>query len=190
MCVLSELENANILGRIVAHDDDILDCLAADHHTAGQFLKIARSFEGTIPQSAIDARADPFRTTPSAPTPTPPIKLSPSRLWEYIPLAHRRNLAKEERDFLDSKDKGARDLTERRAQNAEDLLCETADHIEETLCDRLIRRKDRCQHRTPTQRLYNDAPIAFRAKKCFCCGHMGHIRANCPLARRPWDIRK
>jgi hypothetical protein len=36
MCVLSELENSNILGR--AHDDDILDCLAADHHTAGQFL--------------------------------------------------------------------------------------------------------------------------------------------------------
>jgi hypothetical protein len=107
ICVLSELENANILGRIVAHDDDILDCLAADHHTAGQFLKIAQSFEGMIPQSAIDARANPFRTTPSAPTPTPPIKLSPSPLQKYIPLAHHRNLAKEERDFLDSKDEGA-----------------------------------------------------------------------------------
>jgi hypothetical protein len=147
MCVLSELENANILGRIVAHDDDILDCLAADHHAAGQFLKIARLFEGTIPQSAIDARANPFRTAPSArtptPTPTPRIKLSPSRLREYIPLAHRCNLAKEEQDFLDSKDEGARDLAKRRAQNAEDLLRETTDHIEETLRDRLVRRRDR-----------------------------------------------
>jgi hypothetical protein len=115
MCVLSELENANILGCIVAHDDDILHCLTADHHAAGQFLKITRSFEGTILQSAIDARANPFCTAPSArtpthmctPTPTPRIKLSPSRLREYIPLAHHRNLAKEEQDFLDSKDEGA-----------------------------------------------------------------------------------
>jgi hypothetical protein len=104
--------------------------LAADHQAANQFLKITRSFEGTIPQSAIDARANPFHTGPSArtptrtrsPTPTPRIKLSPSRLQEYIPLAHRCNLAKEEQDFLDSKDEGARDLAERRAQNAEDLL--------------------------------------------------------------------
>ena len=189
MCVLSELENANVLGRIVAHDDDILDSLAADHRTARQFLKIARSFEGTIPQSAIDARANPFRAAPSAPTPTT-IKTSPSLLGEYIPLAHRRNLSKEECDFLDSKDEGACDLAERRAQNAEDLLREAADKIEETLRDRLVRRKDRRQHKAPARRLYNDAPIAFRAKKCFCCGRMGHIRAACPLARRPWDIRK
>jgi hypothetical protein len=191
MYVLSELENANILGRIVAHDDDILDCLAADHHTTGQFLKITRSFEGTIPQSTIDAHANPFRTDPSAhtPTPTPRIKLSPSRLREYIPLAHRRNLAKEEQDFLDSKDEGARDLAERRA-NAKDLLHETADHIEETLRNHLICRRDRRQHKTSMQRLYNDASIASRAKRCFCCRRMGHIRAACPFTRRPWDICK
>jgi hypothetical protein len=197
MCVLSELENANILGRIVAHDDNILHCLATDHHAANQFLKITRLFEGTIPQSAIDAHANPFHTAPSARTPTrtltptPRIKLSLSRLREYIPLAHRRNLAKEEQDFLDSKDEGARDLAERRAQNAEDLLRETADHIEETLRDRLVRRRDRHQHKLPTRRLYNDAPpLAFRAKRCFCCGCMGHIRAACPLLRCPWDVCK
>jgi hypothetical protein len=188
MCVLSDLENANVLGRIVAHDDDILDSLAADHHAAGLFLKIARSFEGTIPQSAIDARADPFRTATSAPTPT--IKPRPSTLGDYIPLAHRRNLTKNERDFLDSKDEGARDLANRRADNAEDLLRETADKIEETLRDRLVRRRDRRNHYTPARRLYNDALIASRTKKCFCCGRMGHIRAQCPLARRPWDVRK
>jgi hypothetical protein len=194
MCVLSKLENANILGHIVAHDDDILDCLTADHHAAGQFLKIARSFEGTIPQSAIDARANPIRTAPSArtptPTPTPHIKLSPSRLREYIPLAHHRNLTKEEQDFLDSKDEGARDLAERHAQNAEDLLHETADHIEETLHDRLVCRRDRQQNKLPARRLYNDVPITSRSKRCFCCGQMGHIRAACPLLRRPWDVCK
>jgi hypothetical protein len=59
----------------------------------------------STPPPQLDAHTDPFHTTPSAPAPT--IKLSPSQLWEYIPLAHRRNLAKEEHDFLDSKDKGA-----------------------------------------------------------------------------------
>jgi hypothetical protein len=196
MCMLSELENANVLGRIVAYDDDILHCLAADHHAAGQFLKITRSFEGTIPQSAIDTRTNPFRTAPSAriptrtPTPTPRIKLSPSSLREYIPLAHRRNLAKEEQDFLDSKDEGARDLAERRARNAEDLLRETANHIKETLRNRLVRRRDRHHDKCPTRRLYNDGPIASHSKKCFCCGRIGHIRAHCPLLRRPWDIHK
>jgi hypothetical protein len=66
MCVLSELENANVLGCIIAHGDEILHSLTADQRAANQFTKIMQSSKGTIPQSVIDACTNPFHTAPSA----------------------------------------------------------------------------------------------------------------------------
>jgi hypothetical protein len=137
MCVLSDLENANVLGHIIAHDDEILHSLTADQHAADQFMRIARLFEGTIPQSAIDAHADPFRA--AGQDNQSYIKGRHVFLKEYIPLSQRKLLTQQEHNFLDSEDEGARDLANRRADNAEDLLCKTVDKIEETLRDRLIR---------------------------------------------------
>jgi hypothetical protein len=104
MCVLSDLENANVLGRIIAHGDDIWHSLTTDQRAAGLFTKIMHSFEGTVTQSTIDARADPFRAGPIDNASF--LKQRMLRFKEYVPLAQRRDLPKEERDFLNSKDEG------------------------------------------------------------------------------------
>src|SRR5882757_5414575 len=63
MCVLSELENANVLGRLLAHGDEILHSLTSDQVTAGRFCRIMHHFEGTITQSTIDAAPNPLCTS-------------------------------------------------------------------------------------------------------------------------------
>src|SRR5882757_9478325 len=60
MCALSELENANVLGRLLAHGDEILHSLTADQSAAGRFCRIMHHFEGTITQSTIDATLNPL----------------------------------------------------------------------------------------------------------------------------------
>ena len=53
---LSELENANVLGRLLAHDGDIIEYLMANS-TPGTYLtyaKLSNSFKGQVTQSALD----------------------------------------------------------------------------------------------------------------------------------------
>src|SRR6267154_2358041 len=59
-CVLSELENANVLGPLIAHGDEILHSLTADQSATGCFCHIMHHFEGTITQSTIDAAPNPL----------------------------------------------------------------------------------------------------------------------------------
>jgi hypothetical protein len=191
MCVLNDLENANVLGRIIAHGDDILHSLTADQHAAGLFTKIMHLFEGTVTQSAIDARADPFHAGPMDNADF--LRQRMSRFKEYVPLAQRTRLSSKERNHLEVEDRDRQRLANHRADDylrANDLLREAADEIEDTLRNQLQHCKDRRTHTTDatkTKSTYN----AFRTpKKCFRCGHTGHIRATCPRARRPWDVRK
>jgi hypothetical protein len=102
MCVLSDLKNANVLGRIITHGDDILHSLTVDQHATGLFVKIMHSFEGTITQSAIDTRADPFCTGPMDNTSF--IRQRMSCFKEYVPLTQHTHLTSGECNFIDSKD--------------------------------------------------------------------------------------
>jgi len=191
MCVLSDLENANVLGRIIAHGDDILHSLTADQRAAGLFIEIMHSFEGTITQSAIDARADPFRAGPMDNASF--LKQRMSRFKEYVPLAQRTRLSSKERNHLEVEDRDRQRLANHRADDylrANDLLREAADEIEDTLRNQLQRRKDRRAHTTNTTNTTKAYDAFRKPKKCFRCGHTGHIRATCPRARRPWDVRK
>jgi hypothetical protein len=54
MCVLSEMENTNILGRLYAHEDEILHSLTANQMAAAHFLRIQQSFDGFITESALN----------------------------------------------------------------------------------------------------------------------------------------
>ena len=55
MEVLSGLENANILGCLLAHADIIsADLLAKDAQVYTHYTRLARSFQGDITQSALD----------------------------------------------------------------------------------------------------------------------------------------
>ena len=191
MCVLSDLENANVLGRIIAHGDDILHSLTADQRAAGLFTEIMHSFEGTITQSAIDARADPFRAGPMDNASF--LRQRMSRFKEYVPLAQRTRLSSKERNHLEVEDRDRQRLANHRADDylrANDLLREAADEIEDTLRNQLQRRKDRRAHTTNTTNTTKAYDAFRKPKKCFRCGHTGHIRATCPRGRRPWDIRK
>jgi len=61
MCILSKLENANILGHLIPYEDEIIDSLTAKPYTAGKYLHATQAFNGVITQSAIDACPNPFR---------------------------------------------------------------------------------------------------------------------------------
>ena len=53
MEVLSGLENANVLGRLLAHEDIIsADLLAQNAQVYTHYAHLARSFQGDITQSA------------------------------------------------------------------------------------------------------------------------------------------
>jgi hypothetical protein len=55
---LSELENANVLGRLLAHDGDIVEYLITKG-TPGSYLtyaKLSNSFKGQVTQSTLDTR--------------------------------------------------------------------------------------------------------------------------------------
>src|SRR5882757_2041817 len=60
MCVLSKLENANVLGHLITHGDEILHSLTSDQVAAGRFCHIMHHFKGTITQSAIDTAPNPL----------------------------------------------------------------------------------------------------------------------------------
>jgi hypothetical protein len=59
--VLSQMENANVIGRLCAHEDEILHQLAVDQQEPDHFLRLLNTYTGPITLSALDPRANPFR---------------------------------------------------------------------------------------------------------------------------------
>src|SRR5882757_7161019 len=165
MCALSELENANVLGCLLAHGDEILHSLTADQSAAGRFCRIMHHFEGTITQSAIDA----------APNPLCASYISSERYraearTEYVPLTQHTHMCSKERNHLEVKDNEHRRLQNKQA---DEFFCTATDEIEDRLRNQLRRRRDRRPH------IVHHIP-AGKPKKCFLCGRKGHIRLNCP----------
>jgi hypothetical protein len=62
VCVLSELENANFLGRLIPYEDEILHALTHDQLSASHFFRLLKSYAGTVAISAIDPTPDLWRT--------------------------------------------------------------------------------------------------------------------------------
>ena len=67
--VLSELENTNVLGRLLAHSQEITDCLLKTckrdmlgprNNPLAPFLTLAALFRGQITQSALNVRPNKF----------------------------------------------------------------------------------------------------------------------------------
>ena len=75
MEVLSGLENANIVGRIMAHNDIMMEELANRPRAVPHYLEIVRKFEGEVTKSAKDTNINPLCSHPH-PSPPPPTKVS------------------------------------------------------------------------------------------------------------------
>ena len=69
ICVLSEMENANFMGRLFCYEDDILHHLSSHPHNAHAFLKHALNFEGPITQSGLNPTPNPHRRVPTSHNP-------------------------------------------------------------------------------------------------------------------------
>src|SRR6202789_1244367 len=168
--VLSQLENANVIGRLCAHEDDLLRQLTADHKRSDLFFELLRSYSGPVTLSALDARANPFRTGANKHhlRPDAQDKPRPADLTrEYCPRCKHAVLP------------GHNDACkkEQLRQLAEERLQATADRIEDTLREKL--------HQRPQSRI----PISTY-KRCHKCYKVGHIRAQCPVGKCPWDMRR
>src|SRR5882757_688545 len=105
MCVLPELENANVLGRLLAHGDEILHSLTSDQVTAGRFCRIMHHFKGTITQSAIDATPNPLCASYISSK-----CYCTEACTEYVPLTQRTRMCSKERNHLKAKDNEHRRL--------------------------------------------------------------------------------
>ena len=62
MGVLSELENANILGRLLAHTDQLAKALAPNPDANAQYIKVIKGFTGDITESALDLCINRYRS--------------------------------------------------------------------------------------------------------------------------------
>jgi hypothetical protein len=72
MEVLSGLENANVVGRIMAHNDIMMEELIDTPGAIPYYLEIVKKFEGEVTKSAMDTTVNPLfsRPRPSPPSPT------------------------------------------------------------------------------------------------------------------------
>ena len=72
MEVLSGLENTNILGQIMAHNNIMMQELAKTSGAVPHYLEIVRKFEGEVTRSAIDTTINPL-FSPQCLSESPPI---------------------------------------------------------------------------------------------------------------------
>ena len=151
--VLSDLENANVLGRLLAHAPEIEDRLFdapwhgkpfRDHNPVTPFLTLAESFKGTITQSALDVRPN-----------------------KYVGKhADRPSLHHEDDDaaqaFIDSKIEGMEDRLRARLHAPKRTKA-------------AARMKPMWKHK------HLPGMPGRSIKVCYECAKPGHIRVHCPL---------
>jgi len=162
MEVLSRLENANILGRLLAHTDIIsANLLAKDTQVYTHYACIVHSFQEDITQSALDVHINIHHQKPQPP---------------YIPCALRPFQYK---------------CTEipKCAESYKGVLCSHPPDIWRDNIDRVIQAKadalddeDRCTHMNNC--LCPIIPM-YLQRRCFRCGSHGHIHAHCPHSKPP-----
>jgi hypothetical protein len=167
--ILEQLESANVVGQLRTHEDDILSQLAVEQKKSDSFLNLLRSYSGPVTFSALDPRATSFCTgvdkhhlrSDAQEQPRPV-----NNIYEYCP---RCKNAVRPRHNDECKKEQLRQLAKERLQA-------TADRIKDTLRDKL--------HQRPQSRI----PLSTY-KRCHKCYKMGHIRAQCPVGKHPWNRR-
>src|SRR6267154_4921729 len=151
MCVISELENTNFLGRLFCVEHEVLEQLTAHPNQADHFLRTALTFDGTITQSGLDPLPNPYRSAPGL------IAHLGSICRTETHANHTRTLTEGERDTLED----------------QALLLHTqALDIEHRLAD------DAKCHTCPPPHF--KVATSNSRRRCFLCGRKGHIRLNCP----------
>ena len=81
MEVLSGLENANILGQIMAHNDVMMQELAKTSGAVPYYLEIVRKFEGEVTKSTADTSINPLFSPPCPSPPSPTQESYPRPPW-------------------------------------------------------------------------------------------------------------
>jgi hypothetical protein len=149
---LSDLENTNVLGRLLCYSEDIMQSLSSVGQA--QFLAATAGFTGAVTQSALDA-------TPNLHHP-----LNVSRHLQYLNYQAQKEAAWEAKKQYHI-DQEARKYAE-------------AQEIEDRLRARQDPKKRRRQGISPPRFALTTAPRTLTTKKCHRCQRIGHIRANCP----------
>ena len=80
MCILSEMKNANFMGRLFCYEDDVLHSLSSHPQAGHTFVRHALDFEGPITQSGLDPTPNPHRGAPTFLNPLPPTRTAGQRL--------------------------------------------------------------------------------------------------------------
>jgi hypothetical protein len=100
-CVLSEMENANVLGRLYAHKEEIFHSLTANQMAAAHFLQIQQSFDGFITESALNPQPNNYRNTHRESSGAPLDPKFQARWVEPITLEESENPLQEEADRIE-----------------------------------------------------------------------------------------
>jgi hypothetical protein len=176
--VLSEMENANFMGRLFCVEDEVLHQLAHHPIHADHFIHVGLAFAGTITQSPLNPLPNLWRSSPGNPD-----RVAPFGFPEGFPHDRSRQEChlNKHRDCTHPLNQSESEALAREGVRLrEEALKNTRDAEQVEL--RLAGGK---KHR-PRITLAS-IPIT---KRCFKCNRFGHIRQNCPHDRRPWDQRK
>ena len=79
--VLSGLENANVVGQIMAHNDVMMEELADTPGAVPHYLEIVKRFKGEVTKSAADTDTNPLFNCPRPSPPSPTQKSYPLPPW-------------------------------------------------------------------------------------------------------------
>jgi hypothetical protein len=175
MEVLSELENANVVGRILCHEEIIADTIRdSDPLALIPFQRVANSFHGDITQSATDTRINKDSTNDRYrrlgkivpyPAPTRPEQVD-LPWWKkdgYITM--RAAIA-------------ARNRNRAHRTDIDDVLTDAASDIEDRLRASLHERLK--ENRVPRPGCVHRIVPVRASTLCFSCKGRGHIRKDCP----------
>jgi hypothetical protein len=100
--VLDELENANVLGRLLAHSDVLEMTMQPNTQAIRDFHNATKDFQGHITQSALDTAINHSRSSDSALVPSTATSESDSQTRERT-LKQQLLTARNEKNFLLSK---------------------------------------------------------------------------------------
>ena len=99
MEVLSRLENANVVGQIMAHNDVMMEKLADTLGAVPYYLEIVKKFEGEVTNSTADTGINPLFSCPHPSPPPPAQKSYPKPPW-LRQKAKERKLGSFQRRFI------------------------------------------------------------------------------------------